>query len=388
MVWHDLERRDLIVQALETSGLDALICGLPANVLMISGYWPVLGKSIACCTKDGLLAVIAPEDEREFAEASGGEVRLYSPPVIGGTDGLQESISPVLKDLLEKHDLSKARFGIEVAAQLVPSSYVSLHVFGNEISEMVKQAAPDSVLVAADAMIADLRSRLTSEDIKKLKVSCAIASRAFQMGMPFVQPGRSEVEVASTFRRWLATAVGHDGIQRADGSVWCMSGPNAAHAYAAYQRSTNRRLQDGDLVLIHCNSHADGYWTDITRTFTLGEAHTRERLLFHAIENARSAALRAIHPGVCAKEVDGAARAVMTANGIGNNFKHGTGHGVGFIAIDHDAKPRIVPNSPDVIENGMAFNIEPGAYFEGWGGARHCDVVLCTEQGAEVLTNF
>ena len=78
----------------------------------------------------------------------------------------------------------------------------------------------------------------------------------------------------------------------------------------------------------------------------------------------------------------------MCRHGFGNAFLHGTGHGVGFVAIDHDASPRLTPGSSDVIEAGMAFNIEPGAYFEGWGGARHCDMVLCTEAGAVLLTGF
>jgi Xaa-Pro aminopeptidase len=79
---------------------------------------------------------------------------------------------------------------------------------------------------------------------------------------------------------------------------------------------------------------------------------------------------------------------VLTAHGYGEAFKHPTGHGVGFAAIDHDALPRLHPKSPDVLETGMVFNVEPGVYFEGYGGLRHCDMVAVTASGAEVLTPF
>ena len=71
-----------------------------------------------------------------------------------------------------------------------------------------------------------------------------------------------------------------------------------------------------------------------------------------------------------------------------NAFKHSTGHGVGFAAADPNALPRVHPASPDVLEKGMTFNIEPAIYIEGVGGMRHCDVVACTNVGTNVLTDF
>jgi Xaa-Pro aminopeptidase len=107
-----------------------------------------------------------------------------------------------------------------------------------------------------------------------------------------------------------------------------------------------------------------------------------------AIEEARHAALNAIHPGVLAKRIDEAARSIMKSHGFGSAFKHATGHGVGFAAANANALPRIHPLSPDVLEPGMSFNIEPAAYFDGYGGMRHCDVVAVTSAGAAVLTGF
>ena len=89
-----------------------------------------------------------------------------------------------------------------------------------------------------------------------------------------------------------------------------------------------------------------------------------------------------------AADVDDAARAVLSRAGFEKGFKHGLGHGVGFVAINHNAVPRLHPASDDLLEPGMIFNIEPAVYFEIYGGIRHCDVVLLTEKGPEVLTSI
>jgi Xaa-Pro aminopeptidase len=110
--------------------------------------------------------------------------------------------------------------------------------------------------------------------------------------------------------------------------------------------------------------------------------------MYHAVFEAREAAIASVRPGVKAAEVDAAARQVLKGRGFEREFMHGTGHAVGFAAIDHLARPRLHPASPDVLEAGMVFNVEPALYFPGFGGIRHCDMVLATESGAEVLTPF
>ena len=205
-----------------------------------------------------------------------------------------------------------------------------------------------------------------------------------------LRAGLSEVEAAGAFAHPLSTAgsVAALGAERSGGHVSCMSGKRSGTAYGAFARSTGKQIEPGDLVLTHCNSQVEGYWTDITRTFTTGDFTSRKRDMYDALFAARDAALAAIAPGVAACDVDAAARSVMTERGFGNAFKHSTGHGVGFGAIDAHALPRLHPKSPDRIEVGMVFNVEPGIYFEDFGGMRQCEMVAMTERGAEVLTSF
>ncbi len=192
-----------------------------------------------------------------------------------------------------------------------------------------------------------------------------------------------ETEVAAAFGVPLSEAEG-----RAGGFTYCMSGPNSAEACAAYQHTRSRQLTSGDFALVHCNSYINGFWTDITRTFSIGEPDERKREMYTAVLEASRTAIHAVRPGVEASKVDRAAREVLRDRGFGKNFKHATGHGVGFAAINHLAQPCIHPVSEDLLEPGMTFNIEPAIYVDGYGGLRHCDVVTVTSDGVEVLTPF
>jgi Xaa-Pro aminopeptidase/Xaa-Pro dipeptidase len=222
-----------------------------------------------------------------------------------------------------------------------------------------------------------------------VRSACGIAAGAFATGGGKLRAGQPETEAAAQFLHGLVAPPGEDAdLLRLGGFCWCMSGPNAAGASGAFARSRARRLREGEPVLVHANSYRGGFWTDITRTYCLGQPDELLLRVWDAVFAARAAALAAIRPGVRAAEVDSAAREVLRSRGFGDAFRHGTGHGVGFAAIDHNARPRLHPQSDDTLAVGMVFNVEPAVYLEGWGGVRHCDVVAVTAGGAEVLTPF
>ena len=131
----------------------------------------------------------------------------------------------------------------------------------------------------------------------------------------------------------------------------------------------------------------DGYCSDLTRTVAVGTPDAEARRVYSAVHDAQQAAIAAVRPGVETSSVDAAARAVLEERGLGHAFGHGTGHGLG---LDVHEQPRITRPRPDVppilLEPGMVFTIEPGAYLAGWGGVRIEDDVLVTESGCELLT--
>jgi Xaa-Pro aminopeptidase len=387
----DVDRIELMRDALERSKMDALVCALPTNVLLLSGYWPVIGTAIAVMTKTGFVHVLAPEDEEELARTGWADVvETFS---LGSLEELTTAaavlrapLTRILKDIGSQRRIT---VGCESGPTMEPASYVGVHRYGTVIYRLLTEILPDEAIASADDLMRQVRSVLSPSEQARVRLACDIAGRAFSKGAQRLSSSLKETEVASLFRAALA-AYGDStsNVARVGGFIFCMSGPNSAAAYAAYQRSRPRKIDPGDLVLIHCNSYVDGYWTDITRTFCLDAPDERERRMYEAILAAREVALAAIKPGVRAADVDRAARTVLSQHGFEKEFRHGLGHGVGFAAINHNAVPRLHPASKDVLESGMIFNIEPAIYIDGFGGIRHCDMVLVTDDGPELLTPF
>jgi Xaa-Pro aminopeptidase len=385
----DEERARRITSSLAGAGMDAFVCALPVNVLLLSGYWPVIGTSVAVATREGTVQLLVPEDEEELAaRGRADKVRTFAPGSLSELKSASEAVRAPLCETLKSLGLGRGSvIGYESGECFEPASYASVHLYGSAIKRMLEEEF--SALAPADGLLARERAALTPHEVGRVRVACRVAEEAFAWGAAETNVGLRETEVAARFREPLfAIGTGSAGVERAGGFAFCMSGPNSAGSYAAYQRSRSRELRAGDLALVHCNSYADGYWTDITRTFCLGEPDERKRRMYDAVFAARRAALDSMRPGVKAADVDAAARRVLEARGFGAEFKHGLGHGVGFAAINHNAPPRLHPASPDVLETGMVFNIEPAIYVEGFGGMRHCDMVVVTEAGAEVLTPF
>lgn len=384
------ERVERIKKMLSEAQLDALVCTLPTNVLLLSGYWPVVGTAVAVATQDGKIAVLAPDDEKDLAEKSwASSLQTYASGSLHSMDGNSETVKQPLAQLLQSLGVAQGRVGYEGLNFFEPASYASMYLYNQTLPEILRQILPKAQLSEALPQLQQLRSVLTPFEQNQMRTACEVAGFAFQLGADQIRVGLREPEVAAAFEgQFSIQGIGYKEVARAGGFAFCMSGPNSALAGAAYARTRNRQLEAGDLVLVHVNSFVDGYWTDITRTYCLGEPTRQQREMYDAIAVARAAAIQAIRPGVAAKEVDAAARDVLNERGFGQYFTHGLGHNVGFAAISAFGPPRLHPASPDTLEVGMTFNVEPSIYIHGYGGMRHCDVVTITENDVEILTPF
>jgi len=384
------ERVARIRTALRENQWDVLVCALPMNVLLVSGYWPVIGTGVAVASSDGKISLWVPEDEEDLAQRGwADEIQTFKAGSLEDLTTTVEAIRCPLRTLSQGLSAKPVRIGFEALETSEPASYAAMHLYGGTMRTLIEETFSVLGVAPADEALDYLRARKTAFEIEKIRTACRIAERALQRGFEQIKTGASEVEIAATFRQPLsASLVDFPEVSRADGFAWCMSGANSALASAAYARSRPKRVAPGDLVLVHMNSYADGYWTDITRTYSIGKPDERRQAMYDAVFAAREAAFDAIHPGAKAADVDTAARDVLKTRGFGPHFKHSTGHGVGFSAIRANAKPCLHPKSDETLEIGMVFNIEPAIYFEGYGGLRHCDMATVTEAGAELLTPF
>jgi Xaa-Pro aminopeptidase len=385
----DVERKNRVIEVLAESHLDAVTCGSPSAVLLLTGYWPVMGASVVVFTDDGEVHVVLPEDEVELAgRTSAASFIPYRPSSLAALTSPIEALANPLRLLLTKLGLGKAAIGIEVDEGMQPFSYASCVHFRSSLADLLQHLAPEAHYESCDSALEQMEARKTAKELEAMRRASDIAAAGFEHAAEAIQVGRREAEVAAAVQAAFQTSTKAQGVERSYGFFFCMSGPNSATASAAYARTRQREIEAGDLVMIHANTCADGYWTDITRTYTAGATSHRQDTIRSAICEARKAALGTIRLGVPACDVDRAARDVMSAHGLGDAFKHSTGHGVGFAAANANALPRIHPHSPDVLEVGMTFNVEPAAYFDGYGGMRHCDMVTVTSEGATVFTDF
>ncbi|HZU14758.1 MAG TPA: M24 family metallopeptidase [Chloroflexota bacterium] len=383
----DQERYERVQRAVTDAGFDALVCGLPENVRLLTGYWPVVGASLAVVTPHWI-AVIAPEDEADLASLGFADrVVTYKPGSLHRLTSPAQAIRDKVHSVVGSAQV--LRIGLEDGAVFEPSPYAAAYLFPTALPGLLSAVAPGATVSSAAGIIARLRSRLTESEVETERLACVAARRAFGGAASRIRSGLRESDVAALFHSALEVeGLAAAGEHRAGAFVWCMSGPNSALAGAAYARTRTRRIETGDLVLVHVNTYLGGLFTDITRTYVVGPPDDRQRAIFAAVFAARQAALAAIGPGAAAVDVDAAARRVLDEHGLGQYFTHGVGHNVGFSAISTEFPPRLHPVSPDVLDTGSTFNIEPAVYIPGWGGIRHCDVVTAGEAGAEVLTDF
>src|SRR5262245_8105849 len=229
------------------------------------------------------------------------------------------------------------------------------------------------------------RPRLVKDEfeIATLREAARRLSRVAEQVPGEVRQGRTEREVAMAIDWRLRDA----GFARTAFDTIVASGPNSALPHAS---PGERKLIEGDLVVLDFGGVYDSYCVDLTRTVSIGLAAPRVREVYDAVREAHDRAIEVVAPGRSRFEIDAAARDTLDRHGLGAAFGHGTGHGLG---IEVHEGPRITRRRPDVdtgdeaVQAGMVFTIEPGAYLPGWGGVRIEDDVLVTGSGVEVLTD-
>jgi Xaa-Pro dipeptidase len=159
-------------------------------------------------------------------------------------------------------------------------------------------------------------------------------------------------------------------------------GPNSANPHAT---PSDRALAPGDLLVIDWGANVDGYFSDITRTFAIGDVDSELVRIAQLVIDANASGRTAARAGIPAAQVDEAARNIIAEAGYGEYFTHRTGHGLG---LEVHEEPYIRSDNQQLLEVGMTFTIEPGIYLPGRGGVRFEDNIVVTPNGIESLTNL
>jgi Xaa-Pro dipeptidase len=244
---------------------------------------------------------------------------------------------------------------------------------------MLEAASETTQYLSAEECLASLRMRKDRDEIDAMRKAAQIAQQALKETLPQVKAGITEREVAAELTTQLLRA-GSD-VEIPFPPI-ISSGVNGANPHAL---PSERRLATGDLLVIDWGAGYKGYFSDITRTFAIGDVEDEFKHIAAIVRAANQAGRAAVKPGATAHSIDQAARDVIQEAGYGPFFTHRTGHGLGMEA--HEA-PYMRAGNLQVLEPGMTFTVEPGIYLPGRGGVRIEDDVVVTKDGAESLTDL
>ncbi len=232
-------------------------------------------------------------------------------------------------------------------------------------------------LVPTSGVVEAGRRTKDAAEIALMERACAIADQALAEVAPRLVPGRTEAQVRNDLERLMrelgASGPSYDTI--------VATGP--VNAPMPHHRPTDTVIEAGHTVIIDVGALVEGYHSDMTRTFVIGEPSPFQLEAYHAVLAAQVAGVAAVRPGVTTLELDTVCRSLLDDAGFGEWFTHGTGHGVGLL-IHED--PFINSAGGWVLQEGDVVTVEPGVYRGGFGGVRVEDLVEVTSTGGRALT--
>ena len=230
--------------------------------------------------------------------------------------------------------------------------------------------------VGIDKMAVSIRNVKTDGEIQKIETACNLCVQALRETVPYIRPGVRENDLASELEYRMRKM----GLEGTSFDTIVASGYRSALPHGI---ASSRVIESGDAVTIDFGGVYDGYASDMTRTFFMGEPSAELAQIYQAVLCAQQTALDQFNVGMTGAELDRIARDVLYAHGYGPYFVHALGHGVG---IEVHEGVTVGRKSQDSLLPGMVFSIEPGVYVEGLGGVRIEDLVVVTETGLRVLT--
>jgi Xaa-Pro aminopeptidase len=343
--------------AVAAGGLDAVLVAPGADLRYLTGYQATPLERLTC------LAIPAAGDPFLVVP------RLEEPAA---------AASPAAALRLDIVAWDETDDPYALVARLLPGSPTRIGVDNQmwvEKAFAFRAALPGVEQCLAGEVLRNLRIRKAADETEALRQAAAAIDRVHARMGEWLRPGRTEREVG----RDIAEAILAEGHVRVD-FVIVGSGPNGA---SPHHELSDRVIGSGEPVVVDIGgTTVDGYCSDSTRVYTIGEPPQAFRRLYEVLSAAQQAQTEAVRPGITANELDAVGRDLITAAGYGPYFVHRTGHGIG---METHEEPYIVAGSSLSLQPGMAFSIEPGIYLPGQFGARIEDIVTCTADGGERL---
>ncbi|GFN31735.1 M24 family metallopeptidase [Paenibacillus xylaniclasticus] len=353
------ERIKQLVGLMEQQSLRAAVITDPKHVYYLSGFrsdpHERLLALIICA--DGQSKLLVPELDRAGAEAA------------------------AVVDAIESHRDTDDAYMILVRMLGADANGV-IGVEKDKLSvtqyERITAMLPGSVLASVDQILLMMRAVKNADEIARIRHAVRLVEQVLQETLPLVKVGVTELELAADID-YRMRRIGADGPSF-DTTV--LAGEKSALPHGT---PGTRKIRSGELLLFDLGVYADGYVSDITRTFAIGELSDELKNVYETVLRANELGIAALQTGVPMSQADIAARQYIESKGYGAQFTHRLGHGIG---LDIHEYPSLHAGNHDVLQAGMTVTVEPGIYLPGIGGVRIEDDVWITAGGPVTLTTF
>jgi Xaa-Pro aminopeptidase len=351
------DRADRLARDVGEHELDLLVVSAPADVRYLTGYTGSNGVAVVGAGGVRLFLTdfrYVTQVERQVG--ADWDKRMAA----------QELIGPGLVEHLPGGDGRTVRVGFDDA-----------HISVKQHARLAGLLGDRAELVAAGGMVLALREVKDASEVERLRAASRLADAALSEIVERGLGGRTERDVAVD----LEMAIRRAGADASFPPIVA----SGAHGALPHAEPRDVAIEPGTLVTIDWGARLDGYCSDCTRTFAVGEPTDDAREVYVLVLRAQEEALAAVRPGPTGREVDAVAREIITAGGHGEHFGHGLGHGVG---LEVHEGPVLSRRGETALVAGHVVTVEPGVYVPERHGVRIEDLVVVTEDGADVLTGL
>ncbi len=348
---------------LDEAGIDVLIITNLLNVRYLTGFSGSAGSLIissASYTSDSPGILFTDSRYMEQSEQQVNE---------SGSGALVEI---VIGNLSRQYEMARL-FAAKSSKTAIEGDSTSLTSFYAWTSALEKTIAVSEVKVETQRQCKD------DSEIDAIRRACQIADQALEKVLPRLKDEPTEIEFAAELEFHMRML----GAQGPSFDTIVASGPHSAMPHA---RPTDKRIIEGDPVVVDFGAIWDGYHSDCTRTYFLGSTPSRQfKRVYEAVEASQLAGSATALVGTAASKVDNACRDSLHQAGLDEFFTHSTGHGVG---LEVHELPWIHKDNKSALSVGDVMTVEPGVYLPGEMGVRIEDTIAISQSGSERLTNI
>ncbi len=349
---------------LKENGFDVMVVTSYENCYYLSGVFLYYNALIIAKDKDPILLV--KYIDRQLAQNTSfiSDIRGYSPYPIENQGNIiigsyAESIAQIIQELgYRKGKICMADYW----AVLRP--YITL-----------REELPEAQIIVAEPFLEEVRMVKLPHEIDMIKRSLELLDTAYGSAVEFIREGVSEAEIAGEIAK---------SVWKNSGELWHAIIASGENSMLPHSKISDRKLQEGDNVVIDLVSCYDSYYAGLTRTFTVGKPSAMKKELYDILLETAEKVYTSVRPGMEIGMIAKTALQFIESKGYSKNIRHAFGHAIG--TFPHES-PILNTSEKRELKENMVFCFEPGIYIPDVGGFRLGDLVVMTEEGLKRMND-